>query len=222
MMLRDNPLLWAFSAFITAYWILGLFFIPGTQLTALAAMALLFGGLVTLSQYAPVAYRIVFRKLRNDKIPEGYGAHIAVLSTTLLAAGAVWSGFATAAWIRSGSPSHWLDTPFMGFGRYLMAGGFFGAHVSPFMTRDGVNVTKGWVLWAGALGILVFGVFLGAMIARPDLVMVDGCSGVRGNISARGHVYHRPGSPHYEATRPEVCFETEAQARLAGYRPARP
>jgi len=223
-MLRNNRLLWGLTAFVAGYWILGIFFVPGTQITALASLALLFGGLMTLSQYAPVAYRIVFEKLRNDQIPEGYGAHIAVLSTTLLAAGAVWSGFATAAWVHSGQPQAWLDGPMMGFGRYLMAGGFFGAHVSPLMTRDGVSVTRAWVMWAAAFAILVFGIFVGALMARPDLVMVHASCAptqpIKGNVSRRGHLYHEPGSPSYAITIPEGCYATAGEAVMAGYRKA--
>jgi endonuclease YncB( thermonuclease family) len=49
---------------------------------------------------------------------------------------------------------------------------------------------------------------------------------IKGNISAVGHIYHRPGQADYDATRistakGEAWFCTEADARAAGFRPAR-
>lgn len=49
---------------------------------------------------------------------------------------------------------------------------------------------------------------------------------IKGNISAGGHIYHMPGQADYEATRistakGEAWFCTEAEARAAGFRPAR-
>ncbi len=49
---------------------------------------------------------------------------------------------------------------------------------------------------------------------------------IKGNISRNGHIYHLPGSPDYAATRinpsrGERWFCTEAEARAAGWRPAR-
>lgn len=182
-MIRDNRLLWILSAFAAAYWVAGVF-IPGTQLTALASVLLLFGGLTTLRQYAPVAWRIVFYKLRNEEIPQGYGAHLAVLGTTLLAGGAVWSGFATSLWVYHGAQVAWLDSQFFGFGRYMMAGGFMLAHVSPSMTQDGLSVTRGWVLWVAGLAILAFGIFLGAFMTQdrpPPLVACGVSQPIKGN-----------------------------------------
>ena len=44
---------------------------------------------------------------------------------------------------------------------------------------------------------------------------------IKGNRSRRGEwIYHLPGMPYYEQTRPEELFCTEAQARAAGYRRA--
>jgi endonuclease YncB( thermonuclease family) len=49
---------------------------------------------------------------------------------------------------------------------------------------------------------------------------------IKGNISSNGRIYHRPGQEHYERTRirPETgerWFCSEAEARAAGWRPAR-
>lgn len=47
-----------------------------------------------------------------------------------------------------------------------------------------------------------------------------GCA-IKGNRNRRGEwIYHLPGMPYYEQTRPEELFCTEAQAQAAGYRRA--
>jgi hypothetical protein len=48
-----------------------------------------------------------------------------------------------------------------------------------------------------------------------------GACRIKGNHSRRGEwIYHVPGMPYYEQTRPEAMFCTEAEARAAGYRRA--
>lgn len=48
----------------------------------------------------------------------------------------------------------------------------------------------------------------------------SGCV-IRGNRNRRGQwIYHLPGMPYYEATRPEELFCSEAEAQAAGYRRA--
>jgi endonuclease YncB( thermonuclease family) len=45
-----------------------------------------------------------------------------------------------------------------------------------------------------------------------------GCA-IKGNRNKRGEwIYHMPGRPYYDQTRPEELFCTEAEARRAGYR----
>lgn len=45
-----------------------------------------------------------------------------------------------------------------------------------------------------------------------------GCA-IKGNRNRRGEwIYHMPGAPYYDQTRPEELFCTETQARQAGYR----
>ena len=47
-----------------------------------------------------------------------------------------------------------------------------------------------------------------------------GCA-IKGNRNRKGQwIYHLPGMPYYEATRPEELFCTEAEAQAAGYRRA--
>lgn len=57
-------------------------------------------------------------------------------------------------------------------------------------------------------------------------VAADPACRIKGNISAGGHIYHMPGQADYEATRistakGEAWFCSEAEARAAGFRPAR-
>jgi endonuclease YncB( thermonuclease family) len=50
---------------------------------------------------------------------------------------------------------------------------------------------------------------------------IDGCR-IKGNHSRRGEwIYHLPGMPYYDQTRPEAMFCTEAEAQAAGYRRSR-
>lgn len=43
---------------------------------------------------------------------------------------------------------------------------------------------------------------------------------IKGNINSKGEkIYHLPGSPGYEQTKPEVWFKTEEEAREAGFLP---
>jgi hypothetical protein len=45
------------------------------------------------------------------------------------------------------------------------------------------------------------------------------CGGkIKGNIGSSGKIYHMPGGAFYDRTSAEECFDTEAQAKAAGYR----
>ena len=56
--------------------------------------------------------------------------------------------------------------------------------------------------------------------AAPRAVASGSCN-IKGNRSRRGEwIYHVPGMPYYEQTRPEELFCSEADARAAGYRRA--
>lgn len=56
--------------------------------------------------------------------------------------------------------------------------------------------------------------------AAPQ-VRSSGCN-IKGNHSRRGEwIYHLPGMPYYERTRPEAMFCSEGEAIAAGYRRAR-
>lgn len=56
--------------------------------------------------------------------------------------------------------------------------------------------------------------------SRQAAASPSGCI-IKGNRNRRGEwIYHMPGMPYYEQTRPEEWFCTEAQAQAAGYRRA--
>ncbi len=56
---------------------------------------------------------------------------------------------------------------------------------------------------------------------RARAQQISACA-IKGNHSRRGEfIYHVPGMPYYEQTRPEAVFCSEADARAAGYRRAR-
>jgi len=64
-----------------------------------------------------------------------------------------------------------------------------------------------------------------AAAAANERTAPPGCQ-IKGNISANGRIYHRPGQEHYGDTRidparGERWFCSEAEARAAGWRPAR-
>ena len=47
----------------------------------------------------------------------------------------------------------------------------------------------------------------------------DDCNGkIKGNISSSNKIYHMPGGSFYNRTNAEMCFETEAEAKAAGFR----
>lgn len=58
--------------------------------------------------------------------------------------------------------------------------------------------------------------------ARPVTRDSSGACLIKGNRNRRGEwIYHLPGTPYYDQTRPEEMFCTEAEAHAAGYRPSR-
>lgn len=45
------------------------------------------------------------------------------------------------------------------------------------------------------------------------------CAGkIKGNIGSKEKIYHLPGGAFYNRTNPEMCFDTEADAKAAGFR----
>lgn len=56
-------------------------------------------------------------------------------------------------------------------------------------------------------------------VAGAQSASVDNCEGkIKGNISSSDKIYHLPGGAFYNRTNPEQCFNTEAEAKAAGFR----
>jgi hypothetical protein len=56
--------------------------------------------------------------------------------------------------------------------------------------------------------------------AAPARRASNGGCNIKGNRGQHGWIYHVPGMPYYEQTRPEEIFCTEGEAQAAGYRRA--
>jgi hypothetical protein len=53
----------------------------------------------------------------------------------------------------------------------------------------------------------------GETISEPN------CEGkIKGNIGSSGKIYHLPGGASYKRTIPELCFDTEEEAKKTGFR----
>ena len=90
---------------------------------------------------------------------------------------------------------------------------------APVKTSSAGAGVGGAVAAAVILGIVsVVGVF--AVAGRAgDTVSCSSYGVVRGNVNQSGeHIYHMPSDAYYDATNPEQCFATPADAEDAGYR----
>ncbi|MDE8652253.1 thermonuclease family protein [Novosphingobium album (ex Liu et al. 2023)] len=89
---------------------------------------------------------------------------------------------------------------------FQMPSDYRAAHRDQKRSRDGTAIPSRRPSAAGV-----------ASAAQPDS---GGCV-IKGNRNRKGEwIYHLPGMPYYDGTRPEEIFRTEAQARAAGYRRA--
>ena len=55
---------------------------------------------------------------------------------------------------------------------------------------------------------------------NPDTTGPTDCKPgqIKGNIGSGSRVYHMPGGSFYNRTKAEACFDTEAEAKAAGFR----
>jgi hypothetical protein len=58
-----------------------------------------------------------------------------------------------------------------------------------------------------------------ATTTLPTVINTDACK-IKGNIGTGGKIYHMPGGASYKIVKPEMCFNTEAEAVAAGFRKA--
>lgn len=158
----NNHILTGTLAAVAIYWFAG-FFVPDPYISSTASFALLTFGTIVLLRYAPVAWQVVFhgRRLYDDGKD---GSHLAVLGTTLLAAGSVYVGVFSLLWVIAGQPDYWLGTPTSGFGRAMMAGGFWLMYASPDVVRRDMRVPGLAWLTVIVLASVLTGIFLGSQL----------------------------------------------------------
>lgn len=162
MSMVNNHLLIGTIAAVGIYWFAG-FFVPDPYISSTASFALLTFGLITLLRYAPAAWQVIAhgKKLRDE---EKGGSHLAVLGTAMLATGSVYVGIFSLLWVIAGQPDYWLGTPSSGFGRAIMAGGFWLMYASPDVVRRDMRVPGLAWLTVIVLASVLTGIFLGSQL----------------------------------------------------------
>jgi len=213
---------WSASLFF-GYWALG-FLTPWSDWAngAISGALLISAGIVTFS-WLPDTYRV----FKSGKVE---GAELAVVGVTILALGSCYTGGFSLLWALLGQPHNWLNTPYSGFGRFMMAIGFGLLALSPDATKEGITPPRWYLVLAVIAGVAAAAFVLGSKWGeRQEATSMDRiaerprCTAalpVKGNVSNRGRVYHVPGGAFYDWTLPERCFANEASARAEGFRPA--
>lgn len=158
----SNNLLVISALSVLIYCVAGLI-LPDPYLSSASSFALMAFGAITLLRYAPVAYDIVIngRRLADDGKE---GSHLAVFGTALLAAGAVYVGIFGFVWVLYGQPVSWTGTAVSGFGRALMAAGFWLMYASPEVVKRDMRVPG--LTWLAAIvtASMLTGIFLGSQL----------------------------------------------------------
>lgn len=161
--MANNQLLFGTIIAVLLYW-LAAFVVPDPYLSSLASFTLLAFGGATCAKYAPVAWEVIVngKRLNNGEGVEG--SHLAVLGTAMLGAGAVYSGLFAISWYLAGQPDYWLGTPVSGFGRGLMAGGFWLMYASPEVIKRDMRVPGiAWLVVIVVASVLT-GFYLGSTL----------------------------------------------------------
>lgn len=232
--IAKNRLLLAVALAISAYWAAGLLLPSVVFSTFVAVFLLVFGG-ITFLRYSPTAFDILFRGARSD---ESEGSHLAALGVTALALGSVYVGLWSLAWNYFGQPLDWISTPSSLFGRGLMGFGFFLLFFSPDISRKGMRLPDGFLIFCVAVIALVVAFFLGTRFDTNNTVVVTplaytavsrevtfsndpicpDAKPVWGNTNGGRRIYHLPTSHHREGMSPDKCFATPEEAEKAGFR----
>jgi len=127
--IAKNQLLLSTLVTLVTYCVAGVL-LPLPYLSSTTSLLLLLCGGFVLYRYVPFAWTILLRKDNADD-PSELGGHYAVYGTTLLALGSCYVGIFGLLWVWFEQPADWLGTPLSGFGRAVMASGFFLMFVSP-------------------------------------------------------------------------------------------
>jgi hypothetical protein len=147
---------------VAVYWLFGMFS-PEPYVSSFASFALLVFGGVALARYAPAAWDVAAngRRLSDDGKD---GSHLAVYGIAMLAAGSVYLGLFGLVWVLNGQPEAWTGTAMSGFGRALMAGGFWLMYISPDVVQRDMRVPSlAWIAVVVVASVLT-GIYLGTKL----------------------------------------------------------
>lgn len=149
----SNHLLFVSVLLVIAYW-LAATLTPNPYISRAASLMVTISAAAMLARYAPVAYKILFDRLRSDDAG-GENSHLAVYGATLIAGGSVWWGVYRLVFSWMGSPVEWLGNSFSGFGPAVVACGFILLFISPDSIGPGIMVrTRFWQMTALILALL--------------------------------------------------------------------
>lgn len=227
--IRDNRLLLGSLIAVTLYWVVGIL-TPNPYVSSVSSLMLLIAGAMTLYRYVPVTYDIVARGQRAEGVDET--GHRAVYGTTLLAAGSFYVGLFGLLWVYFGQPQDWLGTPSSGFGRAMMAAGFWLMYTSPDANRDDIRLPNPFWLAAFIAVAVLAAFFAGTRVQGQDddfswrFLQLHGddrpvCPRSRPIWGSSSHRYHGTDSPYRDLVIPIRCFEDEKEARAAGFSPVK-
>ena len=225
----SNRLLSGSLLALALYWAIG-FVAPTPYLSSTSSLMLFLCGLMVFVRYAPTAFEVVVKGRRGDTP----GSHLAVYGMTFISAGSCYIGAFGLLWVGMGQPNDWLGTAYSGFGRAVMAAGFWMAFVSPDASTRDVKVPS--LIWLAVLGSIALAAafFLGIMFGDSSGKAATRLSVARLTVTAerpacpsnrpvwgasRSNIYHASDSPYREQVVPRRCFATETDAARAGYRP---
>lgn len=121
------------------------------------------------------------------------------------------------------------------YGRVLATCEVGGADIGRWLVRSGLAIayrrySDAYVGDEAAASAARLGIWSGQMdsperVRHPQAAGPSGSCAIKGNVSDRGRIYHRPGQRDYDRTRisqpGEQWFCSTAEAESAGFRPAR-
>lgn len=225
--LTNNQLLLGTLVAVSLYFVAGLI-VPNPYVSSATSLMLLICGGLVLYRYIPITYDIVVHGRKSTE-PGEERSHLAVYGTALLAAGSCYVGLFGLLWIYFDQPGHWLGTAYSGFGRAMMACGFWLMYVSPDTAKAERGIPqKLWFVVIMAFA-LIMAFLLGTQVKAPESAEIfkgsfgridlPQCPKDRQIWAATGsNIYHDLNSPYRGLVHPDRCFATPQEAEIAGYR----
>lgn len=176
---------------------------------------------IGLWRYRETVYDIIFREERVNDAERGYGGYLAVYGIFLVFLGSFYGAIYTLVWIYYGEPKLWIGTSYAQFGRFLTVCGFGCMAFSPDITKEGFILPDR--LWAIIIGLILLfgaGIWLGTRVESREFASLPTCPAE--SIVGTGHkTYHMPDSRYRYIVVPRKCFNSEDEAKAAGYRRVR-